>query len=390
MTARQGYRIGMGLIGFLLGAFFSAPVLADDSGNLAGEVAYTAEVLAGNGVEGAEYIDNLDLTLSWQSGDTQIFAYGLYNNGHDFSGPRYPRGWIASNIETGVRALRLFEAWVDQSFAAGKLSLRAGLYDLNSEFDALDAASLFINPAHGIGTDFSQSGRNGPSIFPVTSLGLRLQARLSDRTTVRVAVLDGVPGDPARPERTAIKLGHGDGALLAGELEQTVGNWRMIAGYWRYTAAHEDLLDSAQAGTAVVRKGAQGAYLRGEGLITGNREGRGLDGFFRLGWADKRFHEVGTFASVGLRWRAPFAVRLADEAGIALAASASGARARKALALGGESITQTDWAFEATYALALTEWLTVQPDLQYFINPAYEPGRRAWMGGVRVMLGWSF
>ena len=80
----------------------------------------------------------------------------------------------------------------------------------------LDAANLFVNPAHGIGTDFSQSGSNGPSIFPVTSLALRLQYRASASTSLRLAVLDGVPGDPDRPGHTAIKLGGGDRALLAG------------------------------------------------------------------------------------------------------------------------------------------------------------------------------
>lgn len=374
----------------LLSVCAAAPAIASEADGLSGELAYTGEVLAGEGHGGTDYVDNLDLTLTWQRGDTQVFVYGLYNNARDFSGPRYPRGWIASNIETGVRAVRLYEAWIDQSLAGGKLSLRAGLYDLNSEFDALEASSLFINPAHGIGTDFSQSGRSGPSIFPVTSLALRLQAQLGEHTTLRLAVLDGVPGDPAHPKRTAIKLGRGDGALLAGELERRVGNWRLIGGYWRYTAPHEDLLASASSGAPVLRRGAQGAYLRGEGLLAGSREGRGLDAFFRLGWADPRFHEVERFASAGLRWRGPFAGRPADDAGIALATSGSGRRARQALALGGEAIARSDWAFEVTYALALTEWLTVQPDLQYFIDPAFEQGRNAWMGGVRVTLGWSF
>lgn len=368
------------------------PALAEeaDGDGVAVEIAYTGEALAGDGASGLDYVDNLDLTVSATTGDTQLFAYALYNNGRDFSGPRYPRGWVASNIETGVEALRLYEAWIDQSFAEGKVSLRAGLYDLNSEFDALEASSLFINPAHGIGTDFSQSGRNGPSIFPVTSLGLRVQAQLDERTALRLAVLDGVPGDPANPKRTAIKLGNGDGALLAAEVDRKLGNWRLIAGYWRYTAPFEDLLAGAQGGAPVLRKGAQGAYLRGEGLVSGTKDGRGFDAFFRLGWADGRFHEVEKFASAGLRWRGPLAGRPDDQAGIAVAWSGSSRRAREALALGGEAIARSDWAFEATYAFQLTDWLSVQPNLQYFIDPAYEPGRKAVMGGVRFAIGWDF
>lgn len=360
----------------------AGPALAEDDVEL--DIAYTAEALAGDGARGADYVDNLDVTLTARSGDTQFFVYGLYNNGTDFSGARYPRGWVASNIETGSRAVRLYEAWVDHTLADGRLSLRAGLYDLNSEFDALDASSLFTNPAHGIGTDFSQSGQSGPSIFPVTSLALRVQYKASETTSVRLAVLDGVPGDPANPKRTAIKLGNGDGALLVGELDQKLGNWRLIAGYWRYTAPF-DTFDAPMP-----QRGAQGAYLRGEGLIAGQADGRGLDAFFRLGWADGRFHEVERFASAGLRWREPVIGRSNDQAGIAVIWSGSSARARRALALGGEAIADYDWAFEATYALALAKWLAVQPSVQYFVDPAYERGRKALMGGLRVTTSWTF
>lgn len=370
----------------------SSPALAGDEPDegLTLELSYTAELLAGEGKRGIDYVDNLDLAASLQRGDTRLFAYALYNNGRDFSGPRYPRGWIASNIETGTRALRLYEAWAEQTMAGGKLSLRAGLYDLNSEFDALDAAALFVNPAHGIGTDFSQSGANGPSIFPVTALALRIQYQASEGTALRLVVLDGVPGDPARPERTAIRLSAADGALVVGELDQAVGDWRLLAGYWRYTARFEDLLDSARSGASVTRRGAQGAYLRGEGPVAGSKQGRGLDAFFRLGWADGRFHEVGRFASVGLRWREPIKGRSGDQAGIALAWSSSSRRARQALELRGEPIAGSDWALEGSYALRLADWLTVQPSLQYFINPAYERGRRALMGSLRLTTGWSF
>lgn len=371
---------------------FAAPALAEN-GNEDGvslDLAYTGEALTGAGGVGAEYVDNLDIQVSAQSGDTRFFVYGLYNNGKDFSGPRFPRGWVASNIETGTEALRLYEAWIDQTLAGGKVSLRAGLYDLNSEFDVLDAGNLFINPAYGIGTDFSQSGRRGPSIFPVTSLALRLQYKAGANTKLRLAVLDAVPGDPDKPARTAIKLGGGDGALLAGEIDQKLGQWRLIAGYWRYTAPFADRLDSAMAGAPVLRRGAQGAYLRGEGLVAGKAEGRGLDAFFRLGWADGRFHKVAHFASAGLRWRGPIMGRAKDQAGIALAWSGSSDRTRRAMARGGEAMAHGDWAFEATYAAALTDWLTIQPSVQYVINPAHEPGRKAWLGGLRFVTTWGF
>ena len=129
--------------------------------------------------EGTAYLDDLDAQLSldldqlvgW--GGAQAFIYGLYSNGNsiselvgDFNG--------VSNIETGVEAIRLVEAWVDQTFAEGKGSLRVGLYDLASEFDASEVRALFFNAGHGSGTDFSQTGQNGPTMWPVTSFAARV------------------------------------------------------------------------------------------------------------------------------------------------------------------------------------------------------------------------
>src|SRR3546814_14116465 len=102
-----------------------------------------------------------------------------YNNGRSISDLAGDVQAV-SNIETGVRALRLYEAWIDQKIGDAA-SVRIGLYDLNSEFDALDTAGFFVSSTHGIGTDFAQSGRNGPPLFPATSLEL---GRASCRASV--------------------------------------------------------------------------------------------------------------------------------------------------------------------------------------------------------------
>ena len=91
-------------------------------------------------------------TFGWRG--VTLFAYGLYNNGTSFS-PRLPGDvQTVSNIETGVRAARLYEAWIDGRVSQ-RASLRFGLYDLNSEFDTTEAGSLSIVSSHGIGPDFS-------------------------------------------------------------------------------------------------------------------------------------------------------------------------------------------------------------------------------------------
>ena len=47
--------------------------------------------------------------------------------------------------------------------------------NLNAEFYVNDSSAMFINSSFGMGQDFAQSGKNGPSIFPVTSTDVELR-----------------------------------------------------------------------------------------------------------------------------------------------------------------------------------------------------------------------
>ena len=158
---------------------------------------------------GSRYLDNLDITIDADGEQIagleglQLFAYLLYNNGHSLNVLTGAAQGV-TNIEA-TEALRLYELWTQWNLGSGEQSLRVGLYDLNSEFDSIETAALFVNPSHGIGPDVSQTGHNGPSIFPVTSLGVRLMKSWGP-WSAQMAVLDAVPGDLDHPERTTIRL----------------------------------------------------------------------------------------------------------------------------------------------------------------------------------------
>src|SRR5258706_10566666 len=83
-------------------------------------------------------------------------------NGESLSGSRTGDIQTASNIEA-LSVTRLMDAWVEQGFADKGL-VRAGLMDLNFDFDSIEPAGLFLNSSHGIAPDLSQTGLNGPSI----------------------------------------------------------------------------------------------------------------------------------------------------------------------------------------------------------------------------------
>ncbi|WP_423603436.1 carbohydrate porin [Sphingomonas sp. MS122] len=348
------------------------------------QLTYTSEVIANaaGGIErGARYLDNFDIVfeadLERVAGWTgaQLHLYGLYNNGNSIS-DLVGDSHAVSNIETGVRALRLYEAWVDQKFGE-RVSFRAGLYDLNSEFDALDSSGLFVGSAHGIGTDFSQTGQNGPSIFPSTSLAARLQVEPARGWVVRAAVLDAVPGDPARPGRTVIRLDKDEGALLVGEVQAPLGaGGKLLLGHWRYTARFERTDGSGTTG------GNAGTYIRAEFPLS-VAPGRKLDGFARFGTAAGRFNMFDFFMSTGLKFTGWLPGRDEDEFGIALAAGFTSEPYRTATGASASEI-----AVEATYRTQLTPWLAVQPHAQYIRRPSADPTiPDALVLGIRTEIG---
>jgi carbohydrate-selective porin OprB len=93
---------------------------------------------------------------------------------------------------------QLYEVWLQQNLLGDRISALVGRYDLNTEFYRLQSAALFVNSSFGIGPEFSQSGHAGPSIFPDTSVGVRLAFKPARDVVLRAAVLDGAPVD--RPD----------------------------------------------------------------------------------------------------------------------------------------------------------------------------------------------
>src|SRR6266481_5946400 len=124
---------------------------------------------------GATYLGilNLHLTVDAQRlvgwpGAT-VFLYGLgIHGGHPSTFVGDAQG--VSNIEAPA-GWRLEEAWVQQNLFGHRFSVLFGQYDLNSEFYRLQSVSLLLNSSFGIGTELSQSGQEGPSVFPYTSVG---------------------------------------------------------------------------------------------------------------------------------------------------------------------------------------------------------------------------
>ena len=356
---------------------------------------YTADVrsnVTGGIARGTRYLDNLDLQVAidadklvgWRG--AHLFAYGIYNNGVEFSSSLVGDAQTVSNVETDVQAFRLFEAWVEQDIGRNG-SIKAGLYNLNSEFDTTQSGGFFLLSSHGIGPDFSQSGRNGPSIFPVTSLAVRLERKLGKNWLARLAVLDGVPGDPARPATTAIKLSARDGALVVGEVNYLKGGTKAAIGTWAYTARFDTI---PAPGDPPTGRGNKGAYIFAEHRLKGTRadDADGLAGWVRFGIADTRYNPIASYLGGGFVYTGLFKDRKSDQIGLSVAIANFSDRYRRSQALLSAAIEPREVIIEGGYLAELTPWLRIQPDVQYVINPGGGDGRGdALVVGLRIKVG---
>lgn len=388
------------------------------------EAVYTLDALR-NGMGGiarkTEVLGNLDLTLTWRPEAWlgrdlgTVFLYGLVNHGGRPS-RAVGDGQIVDNIEA-PDAARLYEAWWQKGLLDGRASLLFGLYDVNSEFYAVESAELFVNSAFGMGSELGNSGRNGPSIFPATSLGARLKLEPVRGYELQAAVLDGVPGDPDDPARMRIEFGRDDGVFLIAEAarhwqrsptrdsvdvlrrtqrrrigrthDQIPDFLRIAVGSWLYTARQPHLSRTAGSGAPAERHGRPGLYLIADFDATAldPLHARGLSAFLQAGWADGDVGPYAGYVGGGFKYTGLIAFRPQDETGFAVAAALNGRAYTEASQRAGENPSAGEVALEWTHRTVLTPWLSLQGDLQYVLDPGGLKSRPdALVGGIRVVV----
>ena len=101
-----------------------------------------------------------------------------------------------NNIEAD-QGWYLYESWVEFELRRARELVRAGVLDLNAEFDTPVTQGLFVGSPFGIGTEFSQTGLRGPVVWPLTGLGIRAAGEFSDGLHWRLGAYDGAPGSDA-------------------------------------------------------------------------------------------------------------------------------------------------------------------------------------------------
>jgi carbohydrate-selective porin OprB len=250
---------------------------------------------------------------------------------------------LYSNID-GPSRTTFYEFWLQQSLFDGKLRIKAGKLDANSEFAVVQTASDFLNSSMG----FSPTMVGFPA-YPDPNLAVAFFLQPHRRFGINLGIL-----------RT-----HDLGAMTIAEPQL---NWsseerelrgHASFGYWRLdrTPMAGDLGGTSAAGVyAIVEQG----IWRGAPL---HQAERSLSAHLELGVANSKANIVTHHVGGGFVMQAILASRPKDSMGIAATL------ARFATApVSGES-NPPELALEIYYKIVLTRNLALIPDSQFFHRP---------------------
>ncbi len=349
----------------------------------------------------AKFDFDLERLMGWQG--VTVGLHGIASHGGKPNTSHVGSSQGVDNIEVDTNTAKIFQAWIQKQWLDDKVSALVGLYDLNSEFYVSHSTWIFLHPSPGIGSEIAQTGQNGPSIFPTSSVGLRLRYRPTAETYVQGVVLDGVPGDPDNPRGTHIQFNKGDGTLRvieAGYIPAKTGEMeefglpptdKYAIGAWSYTARFADLVELDGAGNPLMRKGNNGFYVLAEKILyIGTDPGSHVDGFIRYGRANADINQLSSYFQTGLVFTKMVPGRDDDQFAVAFSMARTGDPYRLAAFNAGQEATRNESVWEATYRAQASPWLVVQPDIQYVINPGTDSQiKNSTVLGVRFEIPWG-
>lgn len=339
-------------------------------------------------VDAQVYI-NTDKAFGWTGGS--FLGEAFYANSRSIDTQYVGSAQDPSVIDTtGISMVRLYQLYYKQNW--GDTNLLVGIYDLETEFGSSRPMELFFNGAYAWTFTLDQSGLTGPSTYPNTAPAIRLKHYLSDDWSVQAAVLDGVSDSLKKPDQNSIIFNKRYGLLAIGEVDYVPSaHTKIMAGYWGFTGQFDALGRTAPDGNQAQTWGSTGGYIGAATRLYPERGRRGLDGFVNFGFADDKTHQVTRSLNAGLNYTGLLASRPTDQLGFAVGLALAGDSYRKSQLEAGDQVGRSETNFELTYRAKVSDWLTVQPDLQYFLHTNMDPTlKNDFLFGIHFEIGHLF
>jgi porin len=304
---------------------------------------------------------------------------------------------VASGIEA-LPSTRLYEIWFEQKWG-NTLSVRAGQLAADTEFINAKYTDVFTNSSLGWPAITSVNLPSGGPSPPLTALGARLRANLTDNWTVSAAIFDGDAAGPG-PEDPQLRDNHGvnfrinDPPLVIGEVQYIwngkkgdpgldgkfkLGGWRHFGDFsdQRFTAQGVSIANPFSSGMPANLSGNFGIYSVFEQKIyrVGGDDDRGIGIFARVSSSPSDRNLIDRYADGGIEFIGLSDARPKDKFGIAAGYAHVSSRAR-ALDTDFQQLMGANWPLRrsetlvtAVYQYEVRAGWTLQPNFQYFVHP---------------------
>lgn len=366
-------------------------------------VQYLGEIagnVSGGGRRGTVYNGLVNLAgdvdfekvVGWSGG--ALHAAMLYPHGKSLTDKYVNDLFVLSNLDA-TDDVKLFELWLEQSFADGKFSMRLGQMAVDQEFAYTDQGALFNNSAFGW---FPIVGATAP-VYPQGAPGIRIKWQPTETIYFQAAVVDGDvnPTDAAGKETNphGVKFRLDEGAFLVAE---TGYSWTLAGdtkpgtvklGGWFHTAAtgHQrlddtglSLADPLSSGNPESLSENWGLYLGAEQVLwkenpDDKKSEQGLGIFGRAGYAPGDRNQIGLYLEGGVTRTGLLPGRDEDVCGVGIACGRL-SHAARALGADGNFFNATndplpdyEMVIEAEYQIQVSPGFAVQPGMQYIAHP---------------------
>lgn len=345
---------------------------------------------------------------------------GLQIHGSNLSETNLLSLQTASGIQSR-RATRLWELWYEQKFMPeDKLSVRIGQQSIDQEFMTSTNGALFVNTMFGWPMLPSANMPGGGPAYPLSALGVRVRAQLTDSVTMLAGIYNGNPAKDYRDD-AQIRNPHGlsfplnGGVLAIAELQYTTqppdasgkeGGAQALPGIYklgmwynsepfhdvRYDTAGLSLANPISSGEPRVHRGNYSFYALADKMVYRFEDNpdRNINLFVRAMIAPQQDRNLIRFSvNGGLTFHGLIPNRDKDTFGLGLGfaqvtSGVSGFDRDTGFYNPGmfAPVRSHETFIEATYQYQATPWLQIQPDFQYIFRPGagivnpYNPTQR--------------
>jgi porin len=299
---------------------------------------------------------DLEKLAGWEG--ASIFANAFYFTGDDISGERIGDFNAVTNLYTDT-SFNFYNIFFQQSFGNGDSFFKLGQIALDDDFMASESALLFINA--GFGPLPVQSGNTAAPIYALAAPGGVLHYDIEGPGFFQAGVYAGNSGDAESGNKGfGWKTGSAAGLMFIAEAGFTYGeddaSVVKVGGYY-HTGDYLRFSDGQ------TESGIYSMYAIIDHQLIASSGCPSLNVFFRGGITPKdEIATVSAYAEAGLVSRNVFK----EDDALGLSTSWTDLSDGFRLVEGGSS---SETVMELTYNLPVNDWLAIQPDVQYIINP---------------------